>query len=269
MYFPRPSPEYAGLRALSDNWGTVYQFKSRRFKSSLGINLLGNEKKICSFNCPYCELGTTEVRMNEIKKPHFFKDPQVLISQIIQGFEIAKNSDLPVDAILIVGNGEPTLYPDLDLITKKVIELRNQHFQGTPTGILTNGSHIDSKKVFNAISDLDLKMIKLDAGNDKTLKRINAPLVKDNVEKLIGNARRIKNVIIQSCFVHGDADNTKNEDLDEWIEAVGMIKPEAVHIYTLDRIPAMSGLLKTDEDTLYTIVAKLEKRTRIKANVYY
>ena len=59
------------------------------------------------------------------------------------------------------------------------------------------------------------------------------------------------------------------DKLDEWIEAVGMIKPDIVHLYTLDRVPAVSGLVKTDEDTLYTIAAKLEKRTRIKSKVFY
>jgi wyosine [tRNA(Phe)-imidazoG37] synthetase (radical SAM superfamily) len=269
MHFPRPAPEYANLRVLSDEWGVVYQFKSRRFNNSLGINLLGHDKKVCSFNCPYCELGATELRMNDIKKSNFFADPQFLIEEITKSFDIAKNANIPVDAILFVGNGEPTLYPDLDIIVAKVVELRDQLYKGVPTGILTNGSHLDTRKTASAVSALDLRMVKFDAGNDKTLKRINAPLVKDTVEKLIGNARRIKDVIIQSCFVQGAADNTKPEDLDEWIEAIGMIKPEAVHLYTLDRVPASSGLLKTDEDTLYTISAKLEKRTRIKAKVFF
>ena len=269
MQFPKQTPEYSHLRPLNEAWGVVYQFKSRRFNHSLGINLLGSDKKICSFNCAYCELGTTEIRMNDIKRADFFKEPQDLINEITAGFERIKSDNAVVDAILLVGNGEPTLYPDIDIIVTKIIELRDQYFKNIPTGILTNGSHLDSKKVAKAVSDLDLRMIKLDAGNDKMLKTVNAPLVKDNIEKIIGNARKIKGAIIQSCFTHGVADNTKSEDLDEWIEAVGMIKPEAVHLYTLDRVPAMSGLIKTDEDTLYTISAKLEKRTRIKAKVFY
>ncbi len=269
MHFPKPSPEYSDLKKLNEDWQTVYYFQSRRFGNSMGINLLGSDKKICSFNCSYCELGTTEIRMNDIKKSDFFKDPQILLNEITQGFEDAVNIARPVDAILFVGNGEPTLYPDIEVMVSKVIELRNQYYRGVPTGILTNGSHIDSRKVIKAVSDLDLRMIKFDAGNDRTFKKINSPLVKDNVEKIISNARRIKDPILQCCFVQGLSDNTKTEDIDEWMEGVGMIKPEAVHLYTLDRIPAMPGLIKVDEDTLYTISAKLEKRTRIRAKVFY
>lgn len=269
MHFSKPSPEYSHLKTLTEEWGVIYQFKSRRFNNSLGINLLGSDKKICSFNCPYCELGATEIRMNDIKRADFFRDPQSLIKDIEAGFEKVHLNKSAIDAILFVGNGEPTLYPDIDIIVSKVIALRNQFFRDVPTGILTNGSHLDSRKVVKAVSDLDLRMVKLDSGNDKILKKINAPLVKDSIEKLISNARKIKNVIIQSCFVQGTVDNTKPEDLDEWIEAVGMIKPDVVHLYTLDRVPAASGLIKTDEDTLYTVAAKLEKRTRIKSKVFY
>ncbi len=38
-------------------YGPVY---SRRLGISLGINLLGNEEKICTFNCKYCKCGWTE-----------------------------------------------------------------------------------------------------------------------------------------------------------------------------------------------------------------
>lgn len=268
MQFPKPTPEYSHLTALTGDWDVVYgPVPSRRLGKSLGINLLGQEKKICSYDCPYCDLGSTVIRMNEIKKSGYFESVPALAAKIRDGF--SKHYGEKIDAITIVGNGEPTLYPDFDEIAAEIIKLRDEIFPRVPVGVMTNGSQLDNKKVLKGVSLLDLKMLKLDAGNDKTLKKINAPLVKDTIESLITNARKLKNVILQSCFVEGAVANTANEDIEEWIEAVGMVKPDIVHIYTIDRVPATSGLIRPEEDTLYTIAAKLEKRTRIKWKVYY
>lgn len=269
MKFPVATPEYADFKTLTEAWDIVYPFTSRRLGSAIGINMLGKDHKVCSYDCVYCELGRTTLRMNDIKQSGFFIEPDALMKNIKEGFEKIKQSGRLIDTISIVGNGEPTLYPELDLVTPQIKELRDQLFPSAKIAILTNGSHLDQRKVQKALLSIDLVMVKLDAGNDKTLKKTNNPLVKDTIEKIIANARKIKNVVIQSCFFQGAVDNTSNEEIEDWIEAVGMIQPSTVHLYTLDRVPATSGLKKTDEDTLYTIAAKLEKRTRIKSKVFY
>ena len=42
---------------------------SRRLGSSLGINLLPNTKKVCNFNCIYCECGLTGEITKNAKLP--------------------------------------------------------------------------------------------------------------------------------------------------------------------------------------------------------
>lgn len=270
MDFPKPSPEYADLKPLTGDWGPVYgPIQSRRLGRSLGINFLGNNRKICSFDCVYCDLGPTNIRMNEIKKAGALPLKEDLIAAI--GHELAKHNQnkLQIDTISVVGNGEPTLHPDFDDLTKELARLRDEYFPGVPLSILTNGANLDQRKVLAGLKYIDNKIVKLDAGSDKLVKLVNRPLVKESAESLISGARKLQGVVIQSLFVQGAVDNTKNEDIDEWMEAVGMIRPELVQIYSLDRIPAVPGLKKPDEDTLYTIAAKLEKRTRLSWKVFY
>jgi wyosine [tRNA(Phe)-imidazoG37] synthetase (radical SAM superfamily) len=95
---------------------------SRRLGNSLGINLLPNDKKICSFNCIYCECGLTlhgpvvsgmptrkEVR-NELEKWLKYND----------------QLRAPLDTLTFAGNGEPTLHPSFrPLLT--TVELRNRY----------------------------------------------------------------------------------------------------------------------------------------------
>ena len=49
---------------MSDKLRKSYVFGpilSRRLGNSLGINVLPNEKKVCNFNCVYCECGWNEL----------------------------------------------------------------------------------------------------------------------------------------------------------------------------------------------------------------
>jgi wyosine [tRNA(Phe)-imidazoG37] synthetase (radical SAM superfamily) len=207
--------------------------------------------------------------MNEIKKTGTVPQKEDLLAAIGRDLAVHNQNKLQIDTLAIVGNGEPTLHPDFDDLAKEIARMRDEYFPGTPISILTNGANLDQRKVLAGLKFVDKKIVKLDAGGDKLIKLINRPLVKESAESLISGARKLQGVVIQSFFVQGAVDNTKNEDIDEWMEAVGMIRPELVQIYSLDRIPATSGLKKPDEDTLYTIAAKLEKRTRLSWKVFY
>jgi wyosine [tRNA(Phe)-imidazoG37] synthetase (radical SAM superfamily) len=270
LQFPKKSSEYNSLIELQGSWAPVYgPINSRRLGRSLGINLLGDEKKLCSYDCVYCDLGLTQIRMNDLKKTGTFRGKESLIPEIRNRFSELSSKNEKVDAISIVGNGEPTLHPEFDDLTQAIKQARDEYFANVPIAIFTNGANLDQRKVQAGLKHIDIKMVKLDAGNDRTMKGINRPLVKESAESIISGARKVSGIILQSLFVQGSTDNTKNEDIEDWIEAVGMIKPDLVHIYSIDRVPAESGLIKPEEDTLYTIAAKLEKRTRIKWKVFY
>ncbi len=204
-----------------------------------------------------------------VSTPYPGASPSEIETQVRQQISKVASGGAQIDSIFFSGNGEPTLHPEFDEVVEKVKTIRDEFFAKVPLGVLTNGAHLDSRKVQKAMALLDLRVVKLNAGNDRTILKINAPLVKETAESLFANARKIKNLILQSCFVQGVADNTAQEDLEDWMESVGMIKPELVQIYTLDRVPTASGLIKCDEDTLYTIAAKLEKRTRTRWKVFY
>src|SRR5271163_4034047 len=91
--------------------------KSQRFGSTLGVNLLG-ATKVCSYNCVYCDLGPTEMTMNKVRKDYEFPTLDALTA----AFREYVKKSVPTDAIVVSGNGEPTLYPQFDeaiqLLTK-------------------------------------------------------------------------------------------------------------------------------------------------------
>ena len=269
MNFPRKNAEYADLRELKEPWGVVYgPFQSRRLGLSLGINLLGSEKKICNFNCPYCELGKTELKMAEIKLTTNFIELSKLESELQDRISILLQNKTPPDFITFVGNGEPTLFPELNDAVNIVLQTRNRMSPTSQVGILTNGSTLDNSKVVQALNLLDERMIKLDAGSEQMLVKINGPLSRLTLRKVINGCSRLKDVTLQSFFVQGAIDNTVAAEIDEWIEVVGMIKPKLVHVYTLDRVPPTTGLIPVPKQRLKEIVEKLAKRTQVPALVF-
>ena len=81
--------------------------KSRRLGISLGINLMPNDGKICSFDCIYCECG--------FNKDHRTKSPFPTLQEVASKLEdklIAMKADNQMpDVLTFAGNGEPTANP--------------------------------------------------------------------------------------------------------------------------------------------------------------
>lgn len=267
--FPKPTESYTNLKSYSEPWGLSYgPLPSRRFGSSLGINPFNQNTKVCSYDCPYCELGPTHVKMNQVRKQMTHATVDEIIESAKSQIGKAQKNGERIDTICISGLGEPTLYPQLPELIERLLQLRQHLEMRTPVVILTNGAHLDSRKLVVALNQLNETHVKLDAGNERILKAINAPIVRITISKLIGLFRPVENLVVQSMFVSGSVDNSKPADLDEWFEAVGMLKPQKVHICTLDRVPAISGLTKVSEDSLYTIGSLLKRKTGIEFEVF-
>lgn len=247
--------------------GVVYgPVTSRRFGRSLGINILG-EAKICSFDCPYCHLGPTTTRLNKLKEDGTVPSLVTLSARITEVFKTIHASGPVIDTITISGNGEPTLHPEFPEIVDKIVEARNAWLPGKPIVLLSNGAMFDTRKIAEAANKLDVRVVKIDAGNDKTFKAMNSPLARVNLARVIAGTRNLKDFVVQSLFCQGLVDNTKPTDLEDWIEVLAILKPKGVQIHGLSREGAQPGLVRCDEDTLHTIASKLERRTGIKAVV--
>lgn len=268
MGLPITSNEYQDLKMITDSWGLVYgPVQSRRLGLSLGINLLGDQK-LCSFDCLYCELGVTAVRMNQLKQESLFPPVDKIEEAARVKLRELSADSVKLDWITISGNGEPTLHPQFFECVEGLIKARSDLAPQTPIAVLTNGAHCDNRRVVQGLDLVDERIFKIDAGNENLLKQVNRPLVRANLSKLTSGARKLKDVVVQSLFVQGVADNTRLDYVEEWMEILGMVKPKKVQITTLARVPAVSGLKRVDEDTLYTIASRLKRKLQIECNVY-
>ena len=77
---------------------------SWRLGSSLGIDLLSQEKKICNFDCIYCQIGKTESYTAERKV-------YIPVKKVIDELKFVPLVN--IDYITLSGRGEPTLAKNL------------------------------------------------------------------------------------------------------------------------------------------------------------
>ena len=231
---------------------------SRRLGVSLGINLLPVDGKVCSFDCIYCECGLNRDGRTGSKLPTRECVKKELEETLLSMAETGKAPDV----ITFAGNGEPTLHPDVGGIIDDTICLRNKFFPKAKIAVLSNATMLHKREVFNALLLVDDAILKLDSISDRRIRQINAPnspyfCSKELVEQL---SRFNGKAIIQTMFLKGNlqgesVDNTTDEEIKGWIDALKVIQPRQVMIYTIDRETPVKNLHKVTKEELEVIAA--------------
>ena len=234
--------------------------KSRRLGVSLGINLLPINGKICSFNCIYCECGwNPEVRMGKSSMPDRREVADNLEKKLR---EMLASGQLP-DVITFAGNGEPTLHPQFPEIVEDTIRIRNRFVAGCKISVLSNATTASNKNVFEALLKIENNIQKLDSAVPETLRALNCPTGKFSVEKLIENLSSFSGrLIVQTLFLRGKRndkyiDNTTEEELLAWTNALKLIRPQKVMVYSLSRDTPAKDLEKTPIEELKKIAERV------------
>lgn len=233
--------------------------KSRRFGNSLGLNLLPDKSKICSYNCIYCECGWNP------NEPHGTFVNKYLFYQALEEKLIAlAENNVPLDVLTYAGNGEPTLHPDFSEIVQKTIELRDKYFPKKEIVLLTNGSTLSFITVKQAVLQIEKPVLKLDSAIEQTMRVINLPSNNFSLKQYLEQLYSLKgNIYLQTMFLKGNymglnIDNTTDDEIDALIEQYKKIQPKAVMLYSLDRIPPLSSLIKIETDKIKNIANKIE-----------
>ncbi len=234
--------------------------KSRRLGVSLGVNLLPNDSKVCSFDCIYCECGWTP-RKRETKA---ILPSREQVAELLEK-QLAKMNDegeLP-DVITFAGNGEPTLHKEFAGIIDDTISLRNQYAPECRIAVLTNATMNHKQDVFDALLKVEDNIQKLDSVFPETIEKLDCPLGRFDLDETINQLIRFgENAIIQTLFVRGEhkgqmIDNTTPEELEAWLKTIQKIKPGQVMIYTIARDTPINSLEKVPVEELEAIAEKV------------
>jgi wyosine [tRNA(Phe)-imidazoG37] synthetase (radical SAM superfamily) len=237
------------------NSGLRYIFgpvPSRRLGISLGVDLL--PAKTCTLDCVYCECGRTENLTLEIKEYVPAED----VKSELKDF-LSQNPRL--DFITFSGSGEPTLHERIG----DLIRFLKRDYTGYRVAVLTNGTLLFDPEVRARIFDADVVKVSLDAGSVENFMRINRPH-KDLelariLDGLVGFRNDYSNKLWVEVFIVKGL-NDKDSELEKIKGMLNLIRPDKIHINSIDR-PGTERWVKPVEEPYLAAVAEYLSNARI------
>jgi len=242
--------------------GVVYgPIRSRRLGRSLGINLTPAHAKLCSFNCTYCQYGWSKSSHGEDRRSlESWPSPQLVVRAVSRALRTFADRGESIDRLTLAGHGEPTMHPRFAEVVDALRAMRDKVAPGVPIAVLSNASTLEQADVRTALSTIDERYMKLDAGDARILRAVNGSTM--SFETILQGLSAVKNIVIQAMFVKdrtGRVDNATDLSVINWVGALQRIKPAAVHIYTIDRAPAWPYLQAVPLARLHEIATQVRR----------
>lgn len=244
---------------------------SRRFGSSLGVNLLPLKHKRCSYDCIYCECGwNSESEHGAL----VYATPDEIEQLLEQRLQQLRQQDSPVDSFTFAGNGEPTLYPHFPEVVDIVVAMRNRYYPNAATTLLTNATQLYRPEIAAALHKLDNPTLKLDCGTEAMRQLINRNNdLGCSWQQLLDSLTAFgSEAIIQTLLFDGYSDGVRVSNIIDsefipYMEHLRRIGPRHVMLYALDRATPEKALRKLSVDELEQYAQRI-RNEGIEVKVY-
>ncbi|VBB42425.1 Radical SAM domain protein [uncultured Desulfatiglans sp.] len=199
---------------------------SRRLGLSLGIDLL--PPKTCSFDCLYCEVGRTTLKLSEPR-------PLVSVAEVLEEARTILET-ATTDVVTLAGSGEPTLHSGIGEV---IAGLRDLSLE--PVVLLTNGSLFWRKEVVHRVLAADVIMPTLCSAYPETFARIHRPHPDITLEKVIRGIRSLRNaytgrLAMEVVLLAGINDTP--QEIEALKDVLDELHADAVYLNTVARPPS-------------------------------
>jgi wyosine [tRNA(Phe)-imidazoG37] synthetase (radical SAM superfamily) len=226
---------------------------SRRLGRSLGIDVI--PYKTCSFDCVYCECGTTTVMTCE--RDEFFP-----LSELLGELE-ARLCEIPSkpDVITLSGAGEPTLYAQMGELIMEA-----KRISGLPVAVITNSSLLGQPEVREELLEADIVLPSLDTADEETFQSMNRPHPVCGLASIINGLERFLKrfdgtVLFEILLLDGI--NTDDANLDKLENVLSRFRTDSIQINTAVRPGTVPGIKPVAPEELGRIAARFGPRAEI------
>lgn len=228
---------------------------SRRLGLSQGIDLL--PPKICTFNCIYCEIGSTTIATCERKE---YTPTHEIIAEINQ-LLADQNAVDHLDVFTITASGEPTLHSGIGKIIRHIKNKTNK-----PVAVLTNGSLFDQQKVREDLMEADIIIPSLDSARQSSYRKINRPAPCAKLDAIIEGleefAKKFKGKLwLEILFAKGINDSP--EDIAALKCALQKINPDRIQLNTVARPPLEEFAKPLSQEEMESIARQFDQPVEI------
>jgi wyosine [tRNA(Phe)-imidazoG37] synthetase (radical SAM superfamily) len=146
------------------------------------------------------------------------------------------SSGADADWLTFVGSGEPTLHSELGSMIEGARALTR-----LPIAVITNGSLLNRVDVQQALAVVDAVLPSLDAGSEGLFRAVNRPFPTLTLEGQVSGLAAFRKVYSGALWVEVmlvSGLNDGEQALRDLADALGRIRPDAVHISVPTRPPA-------------------------------
>ena len=219
---------------------------SRRLGHVLGINLLPPGEAFCTYRCVYCPLSPFIKLVSSPTQVRGWLSAEEITRALAHALELVR-AFREVDALVLIGNGEPTLYPDLGELIPRIGEARDTLAPRAKLAIFTNSSLLADEEIARALSDVDYVVAKLDAVDKRLWEMINRPHpALPSLRAMIEGLKRLGDYLSDGEFVisisalelQNGISNLNDAHLKEMASVLMEIRPDELHI----EVPPVSPL---------------------------
>jgi wyosine [tRNA(Phe)-imidazoG37] synthetase (radical SAM superfamily) len=198
---------------------------SRRLGLSLGVDLV--PKKICTYDCIYCQIGRPTLQTVERKE---YVTARTILRDVREALHEWGDK---IDYIAISGSGEPTLNTAIGEVIQGIKKLTT-----TPVAVITNSSLLHLEEVRKALREADVVMPSLDAVTPSVFQTINRPLPSLAIEQIIQGLAAFREeykgqIWLEILLCRGV--NDAGEEIERIQEAIRIIRPDKVQLNTVVR----------------------------------
>ena len=240
--------------------------RSRRYGISLGLNLMPCSYKLCSFDCVYCHYGRTGTRALDLT-PHREDLPHP--EYVIGAMERALQRVGRLDLITFSGNGESTLHPEFAALVDEVVALRDRYQPDARVALLSNSTGLLRAEVRRALARIDLPVLKLDAGTERTFGAVNRPARAVHFDEIVDFLAAQPDIIVQTVMIAGAPANTGAAELAAYYALLARIRPREVHLYSIDRPVPDARIALVPPGRLKAIAQEGQRRTGVPIKAYF
>ncbi|UCF69670.1 MAG: radical SAM protein [candidate division WOR-3 bacterium] len=225
---------------------------SRRLGLSLGIDIVPH--KNCSYDCIYCQLGTTDYKTTSRKE-------YTPVRGILEEIKTAVANKQRIDYITFSGSGEPTLHSGIGRIIDGVKKMTS-----IPTAVLTNGSLLHQSDVRNDLIHASVVLPTLCTVNQEMFIKIHRSVpqldIMEIVRGYIDFRRMFKGLIwLELMIIKGI--NDKPEHITGMRSVIEEIAPDRIHLNTVARPPSEDYAEPVTAEVLERIKAMLGSKCEI------
>jgi wyosine [tRNA(Phe)-imidazoG37] synthetase (radical SAM superfamily) len=221
--------------------------RSRRLGRSLGIDLV--PLKVCSWDCPYCQVGATSDKTVE-------RCEYTPLDGVLAEFDHWLAHDGQADVITLSGGGEPTLHTRFGDVIEAIgarCKLRRI--------LLSNGSLFMHPEVRAAACKAEVVKATLSAWNQDSLEALHHPHALLKFDSYLAGLKALRDEFageywLEVFVVPGL--NDRPDQLALVADLAGQIRPDRVHLNTAVR-PARDGSVRPVPTETLDVLAQLFK----------